>query len=62
MQREESAEQTVDLLAGKFAFRSIEVDCFFLTKNTCKFSMSQSLQNGLNFRGYLGVRACELFL
>ena len=31
MQREESAEQTVDLLAGKFAFRSIEVD-FFLDK------------------------------
>lgn len=28
MQREESAEQTVDLLAGKFAFRSIEVDFF----------------------------------
>ena len=28
MQREESAEQTVDLLAGKFAFRSIEGDFF----------------------------------
>lgn len=34
MQREESAEQTVDLLAGKFTFRSIEVD-FFVDKKYC---------------------------
>lgn len=32
MQREESAEQTVDLLAGKFALRSIEFDFFWWQK------------------------------
>lgn len=42
MQREESAEQTVDLLAGKFTFRSIEVD-FFVDKKYCTIDKCHNL-------------------